>query len=160
MGGGLVDKRILYYDGFNEHKDKQKVTDIDLSAWDGGVGVVIGYVKKYSNTDVFIVEVAPSMYVDGKVVDEVSNTKKLAVLLSKQANGLWSITVQDYNYLNQPVATTDLRLMSVTGKRSATVANASYTEVSTMAVSDSQPISAGNLKAALDGLTGGGAPEI
>ena len=58
--------------------------------------------------------------------------------------------------MDQPASTTMLRIMNVIGKRKATTATANNTEVSTMSITSDQPISAGNLKAALDGLTGGG----
>ena len=157
--GGLVDKRILYYDGYKEHKDNQKVTDVDLDKWDDGVTVSIGYTAKYANTNFNYVEISPSMYVNGKTVSSVSGSYCF-VKLSKQANGLWSLTVMESDYMDQPASTTMLRIMNVTGKRKATTATANYTEVSTMSITSDQPISAGNLKAALDGLTGGVAPEL
>lgn len=159
VGGGLVDKRILYYDGYKEHKDNQKVTDVDLDKWDDGVTVSIGYTAKYANTNFNYVEISPSMYVNGKTVSSVSGSYCF-VKLSKQANGLWSLTVMESDYMDQPASTTMLRIMNVTGKRKATTATANYTEVSTMSITSDQPISAGNLKAALDGLTGGVAPEL
>lgn len=145
----------MYYDGYKEHKDKQRVTDVDLDKWDDGVTVLIGYTAKYTNTQTFYVEISPSMYVNGKIVTSVDSSYCF-VKLSKQANGLWSLTVMESDYMDNPISTTMLRIMSVTGKRKATTANANYTEVSTMSISNDQPISAGNLKAALDGLTGGG----
>ena len=159
VGGGLVDKRILYYDGYKEHKDNQKVTDVDLDKWDDGVTVSIGYTAKYANTNFNYVEISPSMYVNGKTASSVSGSYCF-VKLSKQANGLWSLTVMESDYMDQPASTTMLRIMNVTGKRKATTATANYTEVSTMSITSDQPISAGNLKAALDGLTGGVAPEL
>lgn len=155
MGGGLVDKRILYYDGYREHKDKQKVTDVDLDKWDNGITVSIGYTVKWANNQTHYVEISPSMYVNGKTVSNDGSLYCFVKLL-KQANGLWSLTVMESNYMDQPTKTTMLRIMNVIGKRKATTATANYTEVSTMSITSDQPISVGNLKVALDGLTGGG----
>ena len=149
MGGGIPEARVLFSGLVNTSsgittapsmKDwVTSVPNLDLDAYDVGVFLALANAN-CGNCFAMHKDIA-----DGR--DNGS------FRFTKQSDGLWTVShrhgISSYN---------DSHISLIVGVR--TVKTTKTTEVSTMSISNAQPISAGNLKAALDGLTGGVAPEL
>ena len=123
------------------------VPNLDLDAYDVGVFLALANAN-CGNCFAMHKDIA-----DGYEVDLYNSRDNGSFRFTKQSDGLWTVShrhgISSYN---------DSHISLIVGVR--TVKTTKTTEVSTMSISNDQPISAGNLKAALDGLTGGVAPEL
>lgn len=148
MGGGLVDYRVLYV-GLGRENETNLVTDIDIDRYEALLASpkytsVEGY-----NSNTRFTRIGKSYIADGAKLFMNSDFSYDSAYLKckKQQDGLWTFCVSDYEGYEYK----EYALALLIGIKPST----KTTEVSTMTVTNDQPISAGNLKAALDGLTGG-----
>lgn len=142
MGGGIPEARVLYYLKYNSNTNNgHSVSGLDLDRY--ADHIVIGYYQ-YKTVDhsSFIV---PAPFYDGL---EYVFTSKYALGFKKRSDGLYDL---NFHSTSEGVWN-DYMFNFVLGIKPTT----KTTEVSTMSINSDQPISAGNLKAALDSLTGGG----
>ena len=164
-GGGLVDYRFLFYG-----TDKSvitapvKIADLDLDKFDL---IYCKLIADISNVDSNNARKITLPFTDGVFVCHSSSRyTEYGFVPTRQGNCLWTLRMA-----RKDTKTGKVTLLSDKYNPSSSrycfklvyawrdLTKTKTTEVSTMAVTNDQPISAGNLKAALDGLTGGVAPE-
>lgn len=123
----------------------KSVPNLDLDAYDVGVFLALANAN-CGNCFAMHKDIS-----DGYEVNLYNSRDNGSFRFTKQSDGLWTVShrhgISSYN---------DSHISLIVGVR--TVKTTKKTEVSTMSITSGQPISAGNLKAALDGLTGGVAP--
>ena len=119
------------------------VPNLDLDAYDVGVFLALANAN-CGNCFAMHKDIA-----DGYEVDLYNSGYNGSFRFTKQSDGLWTLShrhgISIYN---------DSHISLIVGVR--TVKTTKTTEVSTMAVTNDQPISAANLKAVVEKLMGGG----
>lgn len=159
MGGGLVDYRFLYFDKRNSTDALPvEISDLDLDEFDKMFCLMEA---NFSGFPDYAVEIALP-FTDGVFVRHSwGNSDEKGFVPTRQDNGLWTLHAAsryngNVNLLPEKPQSGNSRWCFKTVYAWRDISKTKTTEVQPMAVSDAQPISAGNLKAALDGLTGGG----
>lgn len=127
----------------------ERIEDVDLDRFDRRIIVVIA--PKNNLAAIKSIGSFAAPYNDG-FESTFPDTYRDCLRIDKQPNGLYTLSIQ-YGY-GDSATQSGLRMVLVVGEGNQSTTK--KTEVSTMSINSNQPISAGNLKAALDGLTGGG----
>ena len=164
MGGGLVDYRFLYFGTGRTYNDLPvEINDIDLDKFDKMFCLMDSNISDFPD---YAVEIRLP-FTDGVFVRHSwGNSDEKGFVPTRQDNGLWTLHAAsryngNVNLLPEKPQSGNSRWCFKTVYAWRDISKTKTTEVQPMAVSDAQPISAGNLKAALDGLTGGGvAPKL
>lgn len=143
MGGGIPEARVLYYGVKNNTSDTitsgtTSTVTIDM---DGYSAIVIVPADLIIGSTLVLKSDMKDGYYQWKY-----NINDGGYRFTLLPDGRWKISSENkYGRAGSKIA-------AIIGIKSST----KTTEVSTMSITSDQPISAGNLKAALDGLTGGG----
>ena len=142
-GGGIPEARVLYYGVKNNTSDTitsgtTSTVTIDM---DGYSAIVIVPADLIIGSTLVLKSDMKDGYYQWKY-----NINDGGYRFTLLPDGRWKISSENkYGRAGSKIA-------AIIGIKSST----KTTEVSTMSITSDQPISAGNLKAALDGLTGGG----
>lgn len=154
LGGGLRDSKVIALSLYNASIDKEsngleEIADVDLDRFDKRIIVAIA--PKNNPSLVKSVGDFGAPFKDG-YESTFPSTSNDVLRIKKQDDGLYTLSIQ-YGY-GDSATPSGYRMVLVVGEGNQSTTKT--TEVSTMSITSDQPISAGNLKAALDGLTGGG----
>ena len=158
-GGGLVDYRFLYFNNkYSSYDLPVEINNVDLDKFDKMFCLMKA---NFSNFPISAVEI-PLPFTDGEFVRISRNgSKDYGFVATKQDNGLWKLHAAgrysgEIELLPDEPVSGSSRWCFKTVYAWRDITKTKKTEVSTMSITSDQPISAGNLKAALDSLTGGG----
>lgn len=159
VGGGIPEARTLFC-STDYANGPSSATGLDLDSFDRGSVVIVWLYRSpgtygMSTLNPVVLTAPPKDGHQEVVYTFQGSMMGTSVRYTRQPDGLWKIDIVGPD---GSTVTSNYPLMLVVGLRtvSARASEAKTTEVTRMTVSNDQPISAGNLKAALDGLTGGG----
>ena len=157
--GGLVDYRFLYFGTGITYIDLPvEINDIDLDKFDKMFCLMDSNISDFPD---YAVEIRLP-FTDGVFVRHSwGNSDEKGFVPTRQQDGLWTLHAAS-RYNGKVILLSDEPQSGISRwcfkqvYAWRDITKTRTTEVSTMSITDDQPISAGNLKAALDGLTGGG----
>ena len=158
VGGGLVDYRFLYLDKrFPTNDLPVEISDLDLDKFDKMFCLMEANFSGFPDSAREI----PLPFTDGEFVNHTRDGRsEHGFVPTRQDKGLWTLHAAGrysgkVSLLPEKPEPGRSRWCFKTVYAWRDVTKTKTTEVSTMAITDDQPISAGNLKAALDELMGG-----
>lgn len=143
MGGGIPEARVLYY-GVKNNTSTTVTSGTDSTVtidMDGYSAIVIVAAAPVSGSELVLKSDMKDGYYQWKY-----NINDGGYKFTLLPDGRWKI------FSDNRFGGAGFEIAAIIGIKSST----KTTEVPTMSIASDQPISAGNLKAALDGLTGGG----